>query len=123
MTATKPFWCRIKSTVFATLITSAAAGIGYVSYHIISADTINAQQTQDISKTQNELTRLDNKIDSTQPAKVAEQIQSLENNQARLESKIDYNEQVRREQHENLILRQDKMYEILIQIKQNGNPR
>lgn len=119
MAANGKIWCLIKKYVIGTLITALLTGIGLTAYHIITSDAINAQQTAIDKEIKTGLARLDDKIDSTQPAKVALQIQTLEVNQSRLEAKIDYNEKVRREQHESLILRQDKMYEILLEMKKN----
>lgn len=119
MSNEKTIWCKIKNTVTGILISSILGGIGFTAYHIINSESINAQQTADIHNAANGIKALDEKIDSTQPAAIAEKIKSLEQNQGRLEAKIDYNEQIRREQHQQQLQRQDKIYELLLELKNN----
>lgn len=113
----KQFWCKIKKSVIITLIGSGLLGIGYAAKHIILSDTLLVEHTDSIKDLKGGLSELNDKIDNTQPAVIYEKIKNLENNQSRLERKIDFNEQKRREEYNTQQQNQQKMFELLLEIK------
>lgn len=119
MAANGKIWCIIKKYVIGTLITALLTGIGLTAYHIITSDAINAQQTIIDREIKTELAHLGDKIDSTQPAVVAEQIKNLQQKQASMDKKIDENEQQRQLQHNEQMRGQVEILKLLIQIKNN----
>jgi len=110
-------WCVIKKCAIGTLVTAFLTGAGYTAFHIISSEAQTTALTVENKEIKTELTRLNDKVDSTQPAVVAEQIKNLQQKQEAMDRKIDYNEQQSRKRHDEQMQGQTDILKLLIQIK------
>jgi len=117
MAEKKTIWCLIKKYVIGTLVSTLLFGIGYTAYHVITSEPMIAQQITNIKSNEDQIKRLSEKIDSTQPAVIVEKIKNLETNLQRLETKTDYYRQKQMEQYGRLMERQNRTLELLIEIK------